>query len=128
MEKILALSVIVVFLSTSVLCGCTEPVEDTVDVTQLVELVSHHIATIGDPPGIYHEVRGEVKNIADRDIDKISVYVTFLDADNETLYVGSYTIYQFIENMTGVFVVEFSASKSGFEDYDHYGIEIKIDE
>jgi hypothetical protein len=128
MNKIFPVSLICVLFSICLLCGCTEPPENTVNIYEIVELKSHTIETPGHIPGIYHEVRGEIKNIAENDIDKISIYVNFKDINNETLLVKSYTIHQFIENMTGNFVVEYLSSDSDYDKYDHYEIFIELDE
>jgi hypothetical protein len=126
-KKLLVSLLIIVFIC-GMLCGCTEPAENGVDIFEYFELVDHALDSTGASPTIHLEVRGQIKNIAGEDIDEVTVKVVFKDAANETLEISPYTLYDFMANLTYNFVADYVVDDEGFSAYDHYEIFIEFND
>lgn len=47
--------------------------------------------------------------------------------NNQIIYTGTYTIYNFLKGITENFIVEFRSSNSNYKDYDNYSVKLKYD-
>jgi len=120
-------SLSIIVLVCGMLCGCTEPTDNGVVISEYFELVSHSLDSTGASPTIHLEVRGEIKNIAGEDIDEVTIKVVYKDAANETLEISPYSLYDFVANLTYNFVGDFITDDAGFAAFDHYEIFIEFE-
>jgi hypothetical protein len=116
------LIIVIVFVLT-IFSGCQE---------NSTELVSHNTRkTTGfcNCYGSYRneeilEVYGTIRNVANRNIDKVTIKVIFLDKDNNELIQGTDTINYLGKNDTADFVVQYCKCHAYYNNYDHYTISI----
>jgi len=132
MKKQLIIIVIVAILVSVWLSGCNEQ-----SVSNEIELLSHNMETkttylskvgINEPGytgvGEVHEVTGIIKNIADRNIDRVSITVSFYDSDNNLLHTETAIVSYLAKGETDNFKADFNVFEPYYEQYDHYTISI----
>jgi len=121
-KKLILIGIILIFVCVG-LSGCNE--RQSLSDTDEVELVSYSVVTrdeqgnkIGD--GFVHHddanryrVTGTVKNIAGRNLDRITITARFYDKDNEFLHSENATVWNLTKGNTD----EFSISYYCFEKY-----------
>ena len=120
-KYLMTASITTLLIFTCLLSGCTQDNNNVKP--EEIEIISHKVATYGNLTSGFVEVTGSLKNIGNRTIDVIAE-VTFLNKNNEVLYVGTYTIYNFVSGVIEHFIVEFLANQPNYEDYDHYSIRL----
>jgi len=121
MGKQLMILGIIALLVCIGLSGCNEQ-----SVSNEIEIVSHNIETkttflnkvgINEPGysgvGEAHEVTGVIKNIADRNIDRVIITVRFYDSDNDLLHTETAIVSYLAKGETDNFKVDFNV----FEPY-----------
>jgi len=112
--KLILVGLIVLFFTAVCLSGCTEHMESAVN--KDVQILSQNIK--GDSS--FKAVYGEIKNIANREIDEVTVKVNFYNVSNVLLYTKTTTIIHLAKGATGNFSVNYWYYESGFDEYDHY--------
>lgn len=127
MKKYLKITCIAVLIFSILLSGCTQENNNHNSITDEVELVSHNITTYGNLSKGFREVIGTIKNNGNRTIDQVVVEVFFFNKDNEIIYSGAYTVYNFVNGYKADFFVVFSSTEPNYDDYDHYSINLKYD-
>jgi ribose 5-phosphate isomerase len=97
-----------------------------------IEIVSHHIETkteyinegghIG--VGEAKDVTGTIRNIADRNIDRVTITVHFYDSSNELLQTKTTTVSYLAKGQTVDFKVDFNVFEPYYAQYDHYTVSV----
>jgi len=74
--------------------------------------------------GDYKEVTVTIKNIANKNIDKVTITVRFYDNDNELLSTKTKTVSYIAKEETRNFSVVFGDVEPYYDQYDHYNISV----
>lgn len=134
MKKQLLIIGIVAILVSVGLSGCNE---NNTSGSNEIEIVSHNIETkttylnkvgINEPGysgvGETKEVTGTIKNIANRNIDRVSITVRFYDSGNDLLRTETTTVSYLAKGETGNFKVDFNVFEPYYAQYDHYTVSV----
>jgi hypothetical protein len=108
------------------LIGCNENSNDSTinhdSISDKIELIDH----IYEYNNGHGELRGQIKNIGDEDIDLVNITVYFYNRQNELEYTGIYQLYNFQVGLTENFVVDILTDDPFFVDYNNYEIKFII--
>jgi len=120
MKKQLVIIGIIVLLITVGLSGCNENTNGNITPkSKEIEIVSHNIEDAG---WLGWRVYGTIKNIADRNIDTVTITVRFYDKDNDLLIIKETKVYYLAKGNTDDFEVRYQTYEKYFDQYDHYTV------
>lgn len=102
-----------------------------------IEILSHNMETkmaylskigINEPGytgyGETHEVTGTIKNIADRNIDRVSITIRFYDSSNGLLHTETAIVSYLAKGETDNFKADFNQFEPYYAQYDHYTVSV----
>jgi len=136
MKKKIIVVGIIILLTIVCLSGCNEA-QTSGDIDE-VEIVSYSVETrdefgnkIGD--GFVHhddanryKVTGTMKNIADRNLDRITVTARFYDSDNEFLHSENATVWKLTKGATDDFSISYYSFEKYFELAESVSLHFKV--
>ena len=134
-KKLILIGIILIFVCVG-LSGCNE--RQSLSDTDEVELVSYSVVTrdeqgnkIGD--GFVHNddanryrVTGTVKNIAGRNLDRITITARFYDKDNEFLHSENATVWKLTKGATDDFSISYYSFEKYFELAESVSLHFKV--
>lgn len=138
MKKLAILLIALMIVSIVFLSGCNE---DNSSGNNQIQILNHKIETKHGSysttfntgygtqmeyvlDGDYKEVTGTIKNIADRNINRVTITVRFYDNDNELLATKTTTVSYLANGVTSDFSVVFGDIEAYYDQYNHYKISI----
>ena len=117
-KHLIVIGVVIILLAVG-LSGCNQNTTSNNNSTSEIEIVSHKIE---DKGYMGWKVSGTIKNIADRNIDKVTIRVRFYDSDNELLITKTDTVSYLANGETADFEVYYGDWEQYYDQYDHYTI------
>ncbi len=100
------------------LSGCTEHMGNTAN--SEIQILSQNIK--GDDS--FKAVYGSIKNVANREIDEVTVKVRFYDIADGLLWTETTTVNHFAKGETRNFTVTYWYYEPNFDLYDHYTVSV----
>lgn len=124
MRKQQLITFAVIFILVGLLVGCTQQTNNNNNnksPLEHIELIDDYVVVRDD----LVEVNGVLRNNGTTTLH-VAAIVLFYNAENELIYSGTYTIYNFVNGTDAAFFVMYRSTDPNFEQYDHYDIQAKL--